>query len=60
MNEKTFEDLFDRGELDSQYADFICDRYDAWDKEKMLHLWQDDNVYLHFKESMVAYDESMS
>lgn len=54
MTESEFEDLFDRGELDSQYADFICDRFDAWNKEKMLRLWMEEGVYADFKDSMVT------
>ena len=54
MTESEFEDLFDKGELDSQFADFICNRYDAWNKEHMLRLWEDEGVYADFKDSMVT------
>ena len=54
MTESELEDLFDKGELDSQFADFICNRYDAWNKEHMLRLWEDEGVYADFKDSMVT------
>jgi hypothetical protein len=54
MTEEEFETKFDNGDLDSAYADFICDRYDAWNKEHMLRLWDDEGVYTDFKESMVT------
>jgi predicted nucleic-acid-binding Zn-ribbon protein len=54
MTESEFNDLFDRGELDSQFADFICNRYDAWNKEKMLRLWQDADVCEAFKDTLVT------
>jgi hypothetical protein len=54
MTEQEFEDQFDRGNLDCAYCDFICDRYDAMNKEHMLRLWEDDDVYQEFKDSMVT------
>jgi len=54
MTESEFNDLFDRGELDSQFADFICNRYDAINEEHMLRLWEDEGVYADFKDSMVT------
>jgi hypothetical protein len=54
MTEQEFEDKFDRGELDGAYCDFICDRYDAINKEHMLRLWEDDDVFAHFKDTMVT------
>lgn len=54
MTESEFETKFDNGDLDSQFADFICERYDAWNKEKMLRLWQDADVCEAFKETMVT------
>lgn len=54
MTESEFETKFDRHELDSVYCDFICNRYDAWNKEHMLRLWDDDGVYADFKDSMVT------
>ena len=54
MTEQEFEDKFDRGNLDCAYCDFICDRYDAMNKEHMLRLWEDDAVYADFKDSLVT------
>jgi len=54
MNESEFETKFDNGDLDCAYADFICNRYDAWNKEHMLRLWDDDSVYADFKDSLVT------
>ena len=54
MTEQEFEDKFDRGELDADYCDFICDRYDAINKEHMLRLWEDDGVFANFKDTMVT------
>jgi hypothetical protein len=54
MTEQEFEDQFDRGNLDCAYCDFICDRYDAINKEHMLRLWEDEGVYADFKDSMVT------
>ena len=54
MTELEFEDQFDRGNLDCAYCDFICDRYDAMNKEHMLRLWEDDGVFADFKDSMVT------
>lgn len=54
MTEQEFEDQFDKGELDCAYCDFICDRYDAINKEHMLRLWEDDDVYADFKDSLVT------
>jgi len=54
MTELQFEDQFDKGNLDAQFADFICDRYDAWNKEHMLRLWEDEGVFADFKDHMVT------
>ena len=54
MTELEFEQLFDRGDLDAEFADFICDRYDAINKEHMLRLWEDDGVFEAFKEHTVT------
>jgi hypothetical protein len=53
MTEEDFETKFDNGDLDCDYADFICERYDAWNKEHMLRLWDDEGVYASFKDSLV-------
>ena len=54
MTESEFEDQFDRGNLDAQFADFICDRYDAMNKEHMLRLWEDEGAFADFKDHMVT------
>ena len=56
MTEAEFEAKFDRGDLDCEFAMFISDHYDAWDKHKMLSYWEDPDAYLEFKDSMVIDD----
>jgi hypothetical protein len=57
MTESEFEDQFDKGNLDCEFAMFISERYDAWSKAKMLSYWEDPEVYLEFKDSMVTVVE---
>ena len=57
MTELEFEDQFDKGNLDCEFAMFISERYDAWSKAKMLSYWEDPEVYLEFKDSMVTVVE---
>jgi hypothetical protein len=54
MTEQEFEDQFDRGNLDCDFAMFISEQYDAWSKDKMLYYWEDLDVYEKFKDSMVT------
>jgi hypothetical protein len=54
MTEAEFEDQFDRGELDCEFAMWISEHYDAWSKAKMLSYWEDPDAYLEFKDSMVT------
>ena len=56
MTESEFESKFERGELDAEFAMFISERYDAWDKHKMLSYWEDPDAYQEFKDEMVTYD----
>jgi len=53
MTESEFETKFDNGDLDCAFCDFICERYDAWDKHKMLSYWEDPDAYQEFKDSLV-------
>jgi hypothetical protein len=53
MTEAEFEDRFDRGDLDCEFALWISEHYDAWDKHKMLSYWEDPDAYLEFKDSLV-------
>jgi hypothetical protein len=54
MNESEFEDKFDNGYLDCDFAMFISERYDAWAKHQMLSYWEDPDAYQEFKDSMVT------
>jgi hypothetical protein len=54
MTELEFEDKFDRGELDCDFAAFISERFDAWSKAKMLSYWEDPDAYQEFKDSKVT------
>ena len=54
MTESEFEDQFDRGNLDCEFAMFISERYDAWSKHKMLSYWEDPDAYQEFKDHMVT------
>jgi len=54
MTESEFEDQFDRGELDCEFAMWISEHYDAWSKCKMLSYWEDPDAYQEFKDSMVT------
>jgi len=54
MTESEFEDLFDRGQLDCEFAMWISEHYDAWSKAKMLSYWDDPDAYYEFKDSMVT------
>ena len=53
MTESEFEDKFDRGELDCEFAMWISEHYDAWSKAKMLSYWEDPDAYQEFKDSLV-------
>ena len=53
MTESEFEEKFDRGELDFDFAMFISKRYDAWPKTKMLSYWEGNDAYEEFKDSLV-------
>lgn len=53
MTESEFEDKFDKGDLDCEFAMFISERYDAWSKAKMLSYWEDPDAYDEFKDKMV-------
>ena len=53
MTESEFEEKFDRGELDCDFAMFISKRFDAWSKAKMLSYWEDPDAYEEFKDSLV-------
>jgi hypothetical protein len=53
MTEEEFETKFDNGDLDCEFAMFISERYDAWDKHRMLSYWGDPDAYQEFKDSMV-------
>jgi len=57
MSEEEFETKFDNGDLDCAFCDFICERYDAWDKHKMLSYWEDTDAYQEFKDSLVKPTE---
>ena len=37
MNESEFESKFESGDLDCEFAMFISERYDAWDKHCLLY-----------------------
>jgi len=54
MTESEFEDKFERGQLDAEFAMFISERYDAWSKAKMLSYWEDPDAYNEFKDTMVT------
>lgn len=54
MTEQEFEDKFDRGDLDCDFAMWISERYDAWAKHQMLSYWEDPDAYQEFKDSMVT------
>jgi len=54
MTEQEFEDQFDRGNLDCEFAMWISEHYDAWSKAKMLSYWEDPDAYQEFKDSMVT------
>jgi hypothetical protein len=54
MTEQEFEDKFDRGDLDCDFAMWISEHYDAWSKAKMLSYWEDPDAYQEFKDSMVT------
>jgi len=54
MTEQEFEDKFDRGELDAEFAVFISERFDAWSKAKMLSYWDNPDAYQEFKDTMVT------
>jgi hypothetical protein len=60
MTEEEFENKFDNGDLDCAFCDFICERYDAWDKHKMLSYWEDPDAYQEFKDSMVTVTSATS
>lgn len=53
MTEEEFEGKFDSGDLDCEFSMFISERYDAWDKHKMLSYWEDPDTYQEFKDSLV-------
>ena len=54
MTEQEFEDKFDRGDFDCDFAMFISKRYDAWSKAKMLSYWDDPDAYNDFKDTLVT------
>ena len=54
MTEQEFQEKFDRGELDCDFAMFISKYFDAWHKGKMLSYWEDPNAYVEFKNSLVT------
>jgi hypothetical protein len=54
MTEAKFLYLFERGQLDCEFAMFISERYDAWSKVKMLSYWEDHDAYDDFKDHMVT------
>lgn len=53
MTESEFESKFESGDLDCDFAMFISERYDAWNKHQMLSYWDDPDAYQKFKDSMV-------
>jgi hypothetical protein len=57
MTEQEFEDQFDRGDLDCDFAMWISEHYDAGSKAKMLSYWEDPDTYQEFKDSMVTVVE---
>ena len=54
MTESEFEQRFNSGDLDCDFAMFISERYDAWSKPKMLSYWEDPDAYQEFKDSLVT------
>ena len=59
MTESEFEQLFDRGEFDCEFAAWISETYDAWSKHKMLSLWEDPDVYVAFMETKVTPESTL-
>jgi hypothetical protein len=59
MTEQEFEQRFDRGEFDCEFAMWISETYDAWSKHKMLSLWEDPDVYVAFMETKVTPDSTL-
>lgn len=53
MTESEFEQMFNSGDLDCEFAMFISERYDAWAKHQMLSYWDDPDAYHEFKDSLV-------
>jgi hypothetical protein len=53
MTEQEFEEKFDKGDLDCDFAVFISERYDAWAKHQMLSYWEDPDAYQEFKDTLV-------
>jgi hypothetical protein len=53
VTEDEFDYQFDNGNLDAEFAMFISERYDAWNKHAMLSYWDDPDAYTEFKEHMV-------
>jgi hypothetical protein len=60
MTEQEFEDKFDRGDLDCDFAMWISEHYDAWAKHQMLSYWEDPDAYQEFKDSMVTVASTTS
>ena len=59
MTESEFEAKFDNGDFDCEYAQWICETYDAWGKHQMLALWEDPDVYVAFMETKVTAPSTM-
>jgi hypothetical protein len=53
MTESEFEHQFDNGQLDCEYAIFISEHYDAWNKGAMLSYWDNPDAYDEFKARML-------
>jgi hypothetical protein len=59
MTESEFEDQFDKGNLDCEFAMWISEHYDAWSKAKMLSYWEEPDAYQEFKDTMVKEPSTM-
>lgn len=59
MTVEEFEAKFDNGDFDCEFAQWICETYDAWGKHQMLALWEDPDVYTAFMDTKVTAPSTM-
>jgi hypothetical protein len=54
MNEEQFEELFDSGDLDEQYSEYLMSHASIGNGDMLIRARENQNMYDDFKESVVT------